>query len=89
MFVSVATEYAHLDRSWPQYEIDAFHMVHLHDEPPATMIPFIKDIDPAALPLPLRGYKAIDWTQRSFDQAFHDLVRLIHSARKTGRKRKR
>jgi hypothetical protein len=76
ILVSVATKFAHVDRSWPQYEIDAFHMGHL-DDPRASIIPFVKDIDPASLPLPLRSFRAIDWTGQPFDQAFKQLLKLI------------
>jgi hypothetical protein len=74
--VSIATQVAHIDRSWPQYEIDAFHMVHL-DDPRASIIPFIKDIDPATLPLPLRSFRAIDWTGQPFDPSFKELLKLM------------
>jgi hypothetical protein len=78
VLVSVASKPEYLQRSWPQYEIDAFHMSHL-DDPGATMIAFVQGFDRASLPLPLRSYRAISATKGTINQAIGQLLTLLLS----------
>jgi len=82
-FVSVATKVEHLHRPWPQYETDAFHMVHL-DDPRAQIIPVVKGFNPSLLPLPLRGHSAVIATRQTLERTLGDVMQLLRNARTNG-----
>jgi len=71
-FVSVATAAEHLERSWPRFEMLAFHQLHMDNER-AQMISFISEFSPCLLPLPLRLYQAVPWPKDRIQEGLDQL----------------